>query len=176
MQLLANTSFEQPFSATTTTQWVNTSTAGATALQTPGDVISVPKAHTGDFFARLMAPPATTAQITQTVPVLLPPGSNLKLSFFTRRTLDITTTVTATLDLTLFGIIPSPGFATISIPPRANPVPNSSGVFEYYEVFSPPLPFGVTSAAVTISVAGAGAAPAFATWDFDDVTLYNDII
>ncbi|AGL02760.1 hypothetical protein [Desulfoscipio gibsoniae] len=168
IQLLADPSFDLPVSPSG--PWVDASIPPASA-QRRDATIAPP--HTGGFFVCLDTDAANqTARITQIAPALLLPSSNLRLAFFARRFTGPAATVTATVDLTLFGIFPLPGFLAIPIPPGANP-PTSSNVYEYYEAFSQPVPFGVTSATVSIAVTSALGA---VTWDFDDVTLYNDVI
>lgn len=170
LQLLLNNSFEAGL-----VPWVPVTTGGGTVTVTPGAAgVASEKAHAGSFFVLLAAPGAgATASISQTVFLPLLPGSNLRLSFFARRATSgaaAEDTLTAFIDLvTVFGTIIT---TTILVsPPAAAPV-NSNSVYEYYEVFSPPIPLGIIGATARITL---GITPARTSYAVDDVNLYYNV-
>lgn len=142
-------------------------TAGTVAQKTGAPVSN--NAHSGTGFARFTVD-NTTSTIISTLPLPLPPGAVLRLSFAGRFPAAPESSVSLGIaaNVVVNGVLT---VATISIPLQA--IPNDTfGNYEYYEAYSIPLPLGVFITTVTISVSSGGAA----TFDVDDVNLYLDII
>lgn len=143
---------------------------------TLGSGVVMSNAHTGIMSGQLNTAAGATepAEVSQFISGPFIPFSLLTFSFFAQRAAAPTTDISAIV--TLFAGVNPVSTIQILVPAAANVIPPAgSNEYEYYQQStSAPLPFGITSALITISMApDPGAA---AQLFVDDIFLVEDIL